>query len=228
MFDVKSRLFVGGSITLPKLIQFSPFMIAQSGNPYNITTGNDNNNDLIFNDRPYLVANGYASPVAVGPNQPASVESIAGCGTFAQPGAQSAGAALVPINDCTGPALFTFNFRLTKTIGFGASTAAKADGGPGGPPPGGGPPGGGHGGGGRGGGPGGGGPGFGGGGVSSGKRYNVAFGIQVQNLFNNEDPATPQGDMESQYFGKSTQLTGGPYTTTNALRRISLQASFQF
>ena len=235
MFDVKSRLFVGGSITLPKLIQFSPFMIAQSGNPYNITTGNDNNNDLIFNDRPYLVANGYASPVAAVPGQPAPVQSIAGCGTFAQPGYQSAGAALVPINDCTGPALFTFNFRLTKTIGFGASTAAKADGGQGGPggggpppPPGGGrgggAPGGGGGGGGRGGG-----PGFGGGsGVSSGKRYNVAFGIQVQNLFNNEDPATPQGDMESQYFGKSTQLTGGPYTTTNALRRISLQASFQF
>jgi hypothetical protein len=225
-FDVKSRLFLGGSITLPKLIQFSPFMIAQSGNPYNITTGADNNGDTIFNDRPYVVPSGYASPVAVGAGQVPLVQSIAGCGTFAQPGTQPAGAGLVPINYCTGPALFTFNFRLTKTIGFGPSTVAKAESGPGGgPPP---PPGGGRGSGGGRGGPGGGGPGFGGGGASSGKRYNVAFGLQVQNLFNNEDLATPQGDLASSEFGKSTQLTGGPYTTTNALRRISLQASFQF
>ena len=227
-FDVKSRLFIGGSITLPKLIQFSPFMIAQSGNPYNITTGSDNNLDTIFNDRPYLEASGYTSPTPVAAGQVSPVQSIAGCGTFAQPGSQSAGAKLVPINYCTGPALFTFNFRLTKTIGFGKSTAVKAENGQGGPPPGGMPPGGGRGGPPGGGGGGRGGPGFGGGGANSGKRYNVAFGVQVQNLFNNEDLATPQGDLASSEFGKSTQLTGGPYTTTNALRRISLQASFQF
>src|SRR6202044_473156 len=59
-FDVKSGLFMPGSITLPKFIQLSPFMIAQTGNPYNITTGNDNNGDTIFNDRAYL-ANGAAA-----------------------------------------------------------------------------------------------------------------------------------------------------------------------
>jgi hypothetical protein len=224
-FDVKSRLFLGGSIVLPKLIQFSPFMIAQSGNPYNVTTGSDNNDDTILNDRPYVVPNGYTSPIAVGPGETPVVQSIAGCGTFAQPGYQPAGATIAPINDCTGPALFTFNFRLTKTIGFGASTAVKSDGGPGGGP-GGGPPGGGRGG--HDGGGHGGGPGFGGGGVSSGRRYNVAFGLQVQNLFNNEDLSTPVGVLSSENFGKSTQLNGGPYTTSNALRRISLQASFQF
>ena len=224
-FDVKSRLFLGGSITLPKFIQLSPFMIGQSGNPYNITTGSDNNLDTQFNDRPYLVANGYTSPIAPPANsQVPPVRSIAGCGTFAQPGYQSAGAKIVPINYCTGPALFTFNLRVTKTIGFGPSTAKPAaDNGPGGPPP---PGGGGHGGG-RGG-PGGGGPGFGGGGTSTGKRYNLAFGAQFQNLFNNEDLATPSGVLSSNDFGKSTQITGGPFTTSNALRRISLQASFQF
>ena len=51
-FDVKNRLFLAGSITLPNYIQVSPFMIGQSGNPYNITTGSDNNCDTIFNDRP--------------------------------------------------------------------------------------------------------------------------------------------------------------------------------
>jgi len=54
------------------------------------------------------------------------------------------------------------------------------------------------------------------------------FGLQVQNLFNNEDLATPQGSLASPYFGRSTQVTGGPYTTESALRRISLQASFTF
>ncbi len=54
-FDVKSRIFLAGSITLPKFIQLSPFMIQQSGTPYNITTGSDNNYDTFFNSRPDLV-----------------------------------------------------------------------------------------------------------------------------------------------------------------------------
>ena len=224
-FDVKNRLFLAGSITLPKYIQFSPFMIAQSGNPYNVTTGTDNNGDSYFNDRPDIVTG-----VATNNN---TIKSIPGCGTFAQPGIV-AGASVAPINACTGPTLFTFNFRLTKTFGFGPSTAPKPTGGSGGGSgnhnggsrSGGG--GGGGGGGGRGG-PGGGGPGFGGGGGSNtGKRYNLAFGLQVQNLFNNEDLATPQGVLSSKNFGQSTQITGGPYTTSSALRRITLQTTFNF
>jgi hypothetical protein len=218
-FDVRNRLFLGGSITLPKFIQFSPFVIGQSGNPYNVTTGFDNNGDSIFNDRPVLVAAGTPES-----------KTIAGCGTFLSQnaGAVPSGAPLAPINDCTGPALFTFNFRLTKTFGFGSSTAkAAAQGGQGGPGGGAPPPGGGRGG--PGGGGGRGGPmGFGGGGASTGKRYNVAFGVNVQNLFNNEDLATPVATLTSPQFGHSTQVNGQPYTTNSALRRISLQASFNF
>jgi hypothetical protein len=129
----------------------------------------------------------------------------------------------VPINYCTGPTEFTFNLRVTKTFGFGASTRPDA-GGPGGGGPGG--PGGGRGDHDHGGGRGGGGP-F-GGGTSTGKRYNLAFGVQVQNLFNNEDLSVPQGVLSSSNFGVSTQIYGGPYTTTSALRRISLQTSFNF
>lgn len=95
----------------------------------------------------------------------------------------------------------------------------------------GGPGGGGHehGGGGGGGGGRGGGGGFGGGGGSStGQRYNFALGFQVQNLFNNKDLAAPNGTLLSQQFGQQTQLAGGPYTSNAAVRRISLQASFNF
>ncbi|HEV2578285.1 MAG TPA: carboxypeptidase-like regulatory domain-containing protein [Acidobacteriaceae bacterium] len=225
-FDVRNRFFVAGSITLPHYIQFSPFMIGQSGTPFNITTGTDNNNDSILNDRPYL-ANGAT------PNG-RTIESIPGCGTFAQPGTPGlpANSSIVPINYCTGPSLFTLNFRLTKTWGFGglrnaqAASAGGQGGGPGGSG-GGGHHGGGGGGGGRGG-PGGG-PGFfGGGGSSTGKRYNVALGMQVQNLFGNNDLSTPNGVLTSPQFGQSTALQGGPYTTQSAIRRILLQASFNF
>jgi hypothetical protein len=213
-FDVKNRIFLAGSITLPKYIQLSPFFLGQSGTPYNITTGSDNNFDTFFNSRPDLVT-------GVAPNG-GTIKSIAGCGTFAQPGIVG-GASVVPINYCTGPSEYTFNLRLTKTFGFGASTRPKAGGPDGGPGGGGGH--GDHGGGGHGGG---GGGGFGGGGTSTGKRYNLAFGVQVQNLFDTKDLSVPQSVLNSSNFGVSTQIYGGPYTTTSALRRITLQTSFNF
>ena len=213
-FDVKSRIFLAGSISLPRYIQFSPFMIQQSGSPYNVTTGLDNNYDTYFNSRPDLVT-GLATANG------STIKTIPGCGTFAQPGLV-AGASVVPINYCTGPSEFTFNLRATKTFGFGASTRAPAAGG--GDNGGHGGPGGSHGDHGSHGG--GGGPG--GGPVTTGKRYNLAFGVQVQNLFNNEDLSVPQGVLSSSNFGQSTQIYGQPYTTTSALRRITLQTSFYF
>jgi hypothetical protein len=220
-FDVRQRLFMAGSITLPKFIQVSPFMIAQSGQPYNITTGSDNNLDTIFNDRAVL-ANG-ATPNGT------TIKSIAGCGTFAQPGAATG--TTTPSNYCTGPARFSLNMRISKTIGFGGAKVAtpSGQGGQGGPG-GGGPPGshgsGSHSGGSHGGGPGGGM--YGGGGASTGQRFNLSFGVDIHNVFGNEDLGTPQGALSSPEFGKSTQLSGGPYTSDSALRRISLQTSFTF
>jgi hypothetical protein len=124
---------------------------------------------------------------------------------------------------------------LTKTWGFGAmrnaqnATSGGGPGGPGGGPHG--PDGGGRHGGGGGGGRGGAGGGFGGGGgggSSTGQHYNFALGFQVQNLFNNKDLAAPNGTLLSPQFGEQTQLAGGPYTSNAAVRRISLQASFNF
>jgi hypothetical protein len=70
--------------------------------------------------------------------------------------------------------------------------------------------------------------GFGGGGGGTGKRYNLAFGVQFLNLFNNLDLSTPNGTLTSQQFGRSTQLAGRPFTSNSALRQISLQTSFTF
>lgn len=225
-FDTRHRVFLGGSLTLPHLINLSPLLVANSGSPYNITAGTDNNGDTIYNDRAVLVPAGTAA-IANGYVKTTS------CGTFATPG--TAGVTTpVPVNYCTGPASFVFNLRAAKTFGFGgpanpnaaAAQRQRGQGGPGGP---GGPPGGPGGGGDRGGG-GRGGPGgmFGGGGASSGKKYNLTFGLQVQNLFNIVDRGTPVGTLTSPSFGSSTGLAGGIFTSNSAVRRIYLQTSFNF
>jgi hypothetical protein len=222
-FDTRYRLFLFGTLNLPHTITVSPIVILSAGTPYNITTGTVNLSGQP-NSRP---AFGQANGIA--PGTPGS-NTIPGCGSFVT---ASAGTAPIPINLCTGPSQFTTNVRLTKTFGFGPETRAPAGrqgqgqqgGGPGGP----GGPGGGRGGGGGGdrgrGGPGG----FGGGGVgSTGRRYNLAFGVQVLNLFNNQDLSTPIGTLTSQNFGRSTQLAGRPFTTNSALRQVFLQTSFTF
>ena len=217
-FDTRNRFVFYGSFTLPHLVNVSPFILAQAGNPYNITSGLDAYGDGQFNTRAVLVAPGTAA-IPTG-----YVKTIAGCGTFATPGTNGI-KTQAPINDCTGPALASFNLRATKTWGFGPAIAqAGAQGGQGGGP--GGP--GGPGGGGRGGhgGPGGG---FGGGATNSGKRYNVALGVQIQNLFNQANLSTPVGTLSSPSFGQSTEIAGFPYNgTSSALRRVQFQATFSF
>jgi hypothetical protein len=222
-FSVRNRMLLYGSVSMPHYIQLSPFVIGQSGNPYNITEGIDLNKDSILTDRPYLVPFGTAG-----------AKTIAGCGTFLSQLSASApaGSKVVPINYCTGPSLFTFNLRITKTFGFGGNKQQQADASQ--RSQGQGQPGGDHGshsggGGGRGGPPGGGGGmGFGGGGGSTGKRYNLGVGLILNNIFGNQDLSTPNGTLLSPTFGTSTQLTGGAYTTSNSVRRIAIQASFNF
>ena len=213
-FDTRNRLFMGGNVSLPHLVNLSPLMVATSGSPYNLTAGTDVNGDTIYNDRVVFAT----------PGTPGS-KIIGNCGTFAAPPTTGTYTP-VPVNYCTGPANFVMNLRATKTIGFGGlsnpNAAAAQQRGPGGPPggPGGG---GGHDGGGRG--PMGMG---GGGGANSGKKYNLTFGLQVQNLFNIVDRGTPVGTFTSPSFGQSTALAGNIFTSNSAVRRIYLQTSFNF
>lgn len=198
---------VGGSWQLPHNISASPFVIAQSGTFYNVTSGVDTNLDGQINDRPF-----YA-PGSSGRCNVASDYSITNPGN-------SLG--LVPVNSCVGPANFGFNLRLGKTIGFGPrnEAAAGASGGSRGGPRGGG----GHG---RGGdGPGGFG---GGGGTNTGHRYNLTLGAQGFNIFNVVPYGTPNSVVSSgTRFGQFTTLAGGPFSSSTAVRRITLQANFTF
>jgi hypothetical protein len=220
-FDVRNRLFFGGSFALPYNVRLSPFMIASSGSPFNITTTNDLNDDSIFNDRPGFVS-AATCPTTV--NTPPSTTYCTPLGTFdARP---VVGEKITPINYGTGPSQFTLNLRLTKTFGFGPKTGRAA----GNQSPGGGPGGGG------GGGRGGGGPrgplfGGGPGGIPSGsdRRYNLSFGVIARNALNKVNYANPSGILGSRFFDTSNGVpSSGPFANSAAIRRIDLQASFSF
>jgi Carboxypeptidase regulatory-like domain len=220
-FDVRNKLFMGGTVALPRGFRLSPFMIFNSGTPYNVTVGQDLSGDLQFNDRPAFASN--VSGVCGSPTQACH---------YAIPNTPYT---QIPINYLTGPSQFTLNLRLAKTFGFGPELAkrnAQPDGGP----PGGGPPGGGGGGGGpRGGGGGGGGgggfgrPGGGGfGGPATNRRYNLTFSVNARNVLNKVNPATPIGVLSSPNFGQSVALSQGAFSSAAANRKIELQVMFSF
>jgi hypothetical protein len=222
-FDVHHRLFFGGTVSLPHGFRLSPFMVANSGAPFNIITGTDLNGDSIFNDRPAF-ANG------------ASGSSIVDTGFGAFNTSSAPGQTIIPSNFGSSPAQFTLNMRLSKTIGIGPKLEAASPnpqqqgqggqfGGPGrggeGRGPGGGGPGG------MGGGQRGGGSAFGGPEKSS-QRYSLTFSANARNIFNNVNPAPPIGNLSSGLFGRSTALAGGVFNTQSANRRIDLQVMFSF
>jgi hypothetical protein len=230
-FVTRNMLFMMGNYSAPWGIRLSPFLVAQSGRPFNITLPTDPLNNF-FNQRPtYATA---ATPLADQITTSYGVLDVTG-----QTGTT------IPVNLGDGPAAVAVNLRVSRAIGIGpklVSAIPQPEGGPpngpppGGPPPGGGGPGGGGGGrggpgggGGFGGGPGGpGGPGGMGGGGSTGHKYSLTFSAQALNLFNDIDKGQPNGTITSPNFGKSTSLAGGIFSQGSAARRIFVQAVFSF
>jgi hypothetical protein len=222
-FDVRHRVFFGGSWTISHGFAVSPFIVANSGAPFNITLPDlDLFGTALYNSRPALT-----SSTASGSNI-----FVTRWGTFnATPGPNDK---LIAPNYGTGPGQFTTNLRLSKTFGFGKKAERSSSGfgggpgggpggmggGRGGPPPGLGP---------RGlGGGGGGGGGFFGGGAPTNARYNLTFSVNARNVFNTVNYAPPYGGLGTTYFGRSNSLVGGFFSSAAANRRIDLQAAFNF
>ncbi len=246
-FASRNMVFMMANYMGPWALRFNPFLIAQSGKPYNIVTSNDLTGDNFFNDRPGVVD---ASMCSSGVQQFA--ETSFGClDTSPQ-----SGESLVPMNAGNGPAAVALNLRVSRAFGLGPKLASTntggQQGGPGGGPGGGG---GGRGGGGGGGGgaPGGGlGPGgLGGGGggprgmfggAATGRKYNLTFSAQALNLFNDIDYGAPSGAViptpisgtdeygPGSLFGVSRSLAKGIFSspTSSAARRVFFQATFSF
>jgi hypothetical protein len=208
-FDVRDRAVVGGAINLPFGFRILPFIVADSGTPYNITLGQDLLGTSIFDQRP-----AFAAPGATGPNIVAT-----SLGVFNTDPAL--GEPLVPVNYGTGPAEYTVNLHFFKTFSFGGKEEGHH----------------GHGGGGgyhghhHGGlGPrglsGGGGPSFWSG--SGNSKYNLTLGVAVHNTFNTVNLGTPDGNLGSPLFGKSNSLAGGPFSSQAANREVDFQIRFTF
>ena len=121
-------MFLGGTISLPHAFSLSPFMLINSGEPFNVTLGQDLIGSSIFNQRPAF-ASSLSNP------QNVIVTPLGSFDTVPVPRET-----LVPVNYGTGPTLFTLNLRLSKTFGFGKAAER-----PGGAQPGGGGRGGGFG-----------------------------------------------------------------------------------
>ena len=216
-FDVRNRAFFGGTVYLPKNFRLNPFMVAASGTPFNVTVPLDLLGTSILNDRPALV-----SPTTCPSVTPTGTNILCTqLGTFNT--IPVPGQPVIPMNDYTGPALFTFNLRLSKTFGFG--TKKETDGGTG--PGGFGPVGGEFGRIGRGG-RGGRGGGIFGGPAASNQRYSLTFSVNARNVFNIVNVSAPAGNLGSQKFDTSNSLAAGAFGNGAAVRVIQLQAQFNF
>ena len=203
-FDVRHRAFVGGFISMPWGMRASPFLVAQSGSPFNITTGQDVYGINTFNARPTLGTCG----------SPGVISTPYGCFNKQI----QAGQIGIPINAGTGPARFTLNMRFSKTFGFGEKKeTAGGGGGPRGGTFGRAPHGGEHGGGMFGGSP-------------SDSHYNLTFSINARNVFNRVNLNNPIGNLSAppSLLFQSNALAGGPFSSSTANRLIYLQCQFSF
>jgi len=240
-FDVRHRFTIFGTVNLPwwKVV-LNPFVVANTGPPFNIITGQDLNLDRQVNERPSFA----------GPNANCSAITIR-CTPFGNFNlVPLPGETIIPRNFGQAPGSFVVNLRVSRTFAFGvinrrnAAAPAKpaggqtsptvADkrpvGGPGGPmvPVGGG----------------GGakvaavgaGPQGGSAAAPSEKRYTLNVSINFQNILNHVNLATPVGNLSSPSFGESLGLGGtfggfgggGGGSTGAGNRRIYAQIRLNF
>jgi hypothetical protein len=218
--DTRHRFSFGGSWSTPWWgVSLSPFILASSGGPFNITTGTDTNGDGQFTERPSFAAAGVTCS---GPSKPTNVI----CTPFGNFNLQPAvGEQLIPRNFGTSPAYFLVNLTMSKSLSFGtvhsgksaATSAPKAE------------------------------PGTQGGAKTSAavasppakaaasgeKRYTMQFALAIQNLFNRANLQQPEGNFSSPYFGESLGLNGfggfgGPGSAGAGNRRITGRVRFIF
>jgi hypothetical protein len=207
--DVHHRFTVGGSITLKWAVRISPFVVAQTGAPFDITAGSDLYGTMLFNGRP---------GIATDPTKPGLIQTAYG---LLDPN-PTAGERVLSRNYGRGPGQFNVNLRIAKTIGFGKERGSAGNARPAAPT-----------------GQGAalaavGGRGLGGliGSPSTSRRFNLSIGLSVRNLLNHTNPGPIVGNITSPYFGFANQIAGGQngegfYETANN-RRLESQIKFTF
>jgi hypothetical protein len=204
--DIRQRASFGGSVNFRWAIRVSPFVVAQSGAPFDITTGADQFGTTILNARP---------GIATDPTKPGLIQTSYG---LLDP-SPVAGEQILQRNAGRSPAQINFNLRLAKSIGFGTRASAKhedsgasvtdtarAATGKGlgaliGTP-------------------------------STERRYNLTISLSARNVLNYVNPGPITGNITSPLFGKSNQIAGVPngegfYETANN-RKLEFQVRLAF
>ncbi|HZL53544.1 MAG TPA: carboxypeptidase regulatory-like domain-containing protein, partial [Terracidiphilus sp.] len=126
-FVRRNMIFLMANYTGPWGLSFNPFLIAQSGRPFNITTENDLTGDNFFNNRPsYATSTSPAGDVVV--------TSFGNLDTVPQPGET-----IIPSGLGTAPSAVAVNLRVSRSFGIGpkvesATGPNRQGGGPGGGP----------------------------------------------------------------------------------------------
>ncbi len=108
-FDVRHNFFIGGSVTMPWKVRMSPFIVASSGRPFNLTTGIDTNGDTRFAERPTFAALNARCNTFGLTNSFCDISDVSDVN------------AIIPRNYGRGPSFLNVNLRLDKTFGFGGS-----------------------------------------------------------------------------------------------------------
>ncbi len=205
--DVRHRVTAGGSVAMRWSVRVSPYIVIQSGAPFDVRTGSDLYGTTLFNSRPGLATDSSKAGLIqtayglLDPNPTAS-ETLLGR------------------NYGRGPSLVTLNLRIGKAWGFGpekGARASKPDQGSGavqsepvsnrglrsilGTP-------------------------------ATARRYNLSLSMSARNLLNHNNPGPIIGDITSSLFGRSNQIAGTPngegfYETANN-RRLEMQLRLTF
>jgi len=206
--DVRHRMVMGTTVPVAWKFTVTSFLVANSGVPYNITTGLDPGDTGSPTARPALLA-GVAPTACVG-----GLVYAAPYGCF-DPNPVP-GSATIAHNYGRGPAAVNLALRIARTWAFGpegrtgaADSGAGEHAGGGAMPPramft-----------------------------SSTGRKYSVTLSASTLNALNRANYAPPDGDLSSPYFGQYRSLGGlivmahgGAASTYN--RKIDLQVRFAF
>jgi len=206
--DIRQRFTFNGTINAKWNIRFSPFVVIQSGPPFDITIGRDLYGTTLFNARP---------GIATDPTKPGLIQTKYGLldpnPTLNQP--------TLARNFGRGPGQLMLNLRVQKIFEFGKgeNSGAASTGQPGSGP--------------RGGTPGvftpTGGPG--GPASQAGHRYNLTISMSVRNIINHTNPGPIIGNITSPLFGQANQPSdagGFGFSESANNRRFELQTRFTF
>jgi hypothetical protein len=207
--DVRHRVTFNGTINTKWNIRLSPFVVIQSGPPFDITIGRDLYGTTLFNARP-----GIATDRA----KPGLIQTAYGLldpnPTLNQP--------TLTRNFGRGPGQLMLNLRVQKIFEFGRgeNSGAASTGQPGSGPRGGTPgvftPTGGT-----------GGPAS----QSAGHRYSLSISMSIRNIINHTNPGPIIGNITSPLFGLANQPSdagGFGFSESANNRRLELQTRLTF